>query len=505
MRVSRPGTTLRSESRRGMVLYAVLIVVVLLSLAAYQYSELMSQEQTAAASALRQVQAKACADSGIHAVAALLADPERNPDDFYDNESLFHQVSVGGGGQYSIVAAFPRGETLSTRDYRFGLIDESSKINLNALLRLDTSGRVAFEMLMKLPNMTEEVADAIIDWIDPDDNPRPYGAESQSYLGGTPSYRCKNGPLDSVEELLLVRGVTPELLFGTDRNRNGIEDPGESDGEGWDPGWAAYLTIYSREMNVDAEGEPRTNLNDSDLAGLSHKLRQVLDQDLADFIILYRTQSTSAPTGNRPVVDAPADAVTSKVNEVISGGQSRPRSVSSRFELLEGEVYWTAEVNGRQQTFRLRSPLSDRARRDSLLPILLDKTTTQRDTELPARVNVLTAPEEVLACLPGMTDADVRSIVELRPVLGSGEASNSRFQTTAWLLLDANFTVDKMRTLERYITTRSQVYRVQSVGYFGNGGPMARVEAVIDVNNGRPRIVMWRDLTELGRGYNFQQ
>jgi type II secretory pathway component PulK len=491
--------------RTGMVLYAVLIVVVLLSLAAYQYSELMSQEQTAAASSLRQVQARACADSGIHAVAAWLADPDITPDMLYDNETQLGQVPVGDTGTYSIVAPFPRSEALSTRNYRFGLIDESSKINLNALLRLDTSGRVAFEMLMKLPNMTEEIADAIIDWIDPDDNPRPYGAESQTYLGGSPSYRCKNGPLDSVEELLLVRGVTPELLFGTDRNRNGIADPGEDDGNGWDPGWAAYFTIYSREMNVDSEGQSRIYLNDSDVSSQLDTLSQIFDQDLAQFIVLYRTQSTSQPMGSRQVRDARPEDIQSKIQEVLQGRNVQPRSISSRFELIEAEVYWTVGSGRQQQTVRWRSPLSDATRQRTLLPILLDKTTTQRDTELPARINVLTAPQEVLACLPGLTDADVQSIVDLRPPLGSSEAAGSNFQTTAWLFLEANLSIDKMRTLERYITTRSQVYRVQSIGSIHNSSQTARVEAVIDTNGGRPRIVMWRDLSELGRGYNLQR
>ena len=61
-----------------------------------------------------------------------------------------------------------------------------------------------------------------------------------------------------------------------------------------------------------------------------------------------------------------------------------------------------------------------------------------------------------------------------------------------------------MRTLERYITARSQVYRVQVVGYLDNGGPTARVEAVIDTNLGRPRIVYFRDLTELGKGFDVR-
>ena len=41
------------------------------------------------------------------------------------------------------------------------------------------------------------------------------------------------------------------------------------------------------------------------------------------------------------------------------------------------------------------------------------------------------------------------------------------------------------------------LYRVQALGYFNGPGPTARVEAVIDTHSGRPRIIMWRDLTEL--------
>src|SRR5207249_2350667 len=64
---------------------------------------------------------------------------------------------------------------------RYGVIDESGKININALVALDSSGKVAHDALIKLPNMTEEIADAIIDWIDADDEQRPSGAENQYY------------------------------------------------------------------------------------------------------------------------------------------------------------------------------------------------------------------------------------------------------------------------------------------------------------------------------------
>jgi type II secretory pathway component PulK len=100
----------------------------------------------------------------------------------------------------------------------FGVDDEGSKININTANR---------DMLMKLPGMTEDVADAIIDWRDADENPGTAGAESDYYQSLQPPYRCKNGPFESVEELLLVKGVTPDLLYGYDTNHNGFLDKEE--------------------------------------------------------------------------------------------------------------------------------------------------------------------------------------------------------------------------------------------------------------------------------------
>ena len=93
---------------------------------------------------------------------------------------------------------------------------------------------------MGLPGMTEDVADAILDWMDEDDEVRDYGAEASYYQGLSPPYR-PNGPLDTVEELLLVRGVTPQLMFGSDTNRNGMVDVHETSASGV-PGAAAVTT-----------------------------------------------------------------------------------------------------------------------------------------------------------------------------------------------------------------------------------------------------------------------
>ncbi len=151
------------------------------------------------------------------------------------------------------------------------------------------------------------------------------------------------------------------------------------------------------------------------------------------------------------------------------------------------------------------SPLNDASQLADQLPKLCSAATVVADPEIPARVNVNTAPMAVLTALtavPGFTDSDVQNIMSTRPQLSSSDVANPNFSSVAWLLTDAQLSVSTLQKLEKYITARTQVYRVQSIGYFDGKGPAVRLEAVIDTNAGRPRIVAWRDLSELGKGWN---
>ena len=58
------------------------------------------------------------------------------------------------------------------------------------------------------------IVNSILDWIDPDDSTRLQGAETDYYQSLDPPYSAKNGPIDDISELLLIKGVTPELFYG---------------------------------------------------------------------------------------------------------------------------------------------------------------------------------------------------------------------------------------------------------------------------------------------------
>ena len=147
---------------------------------------------------------------------------------------------------------------------RYGLEDESTKLNLNAVAERDAQEGTGRDILLTLPGMTEEIADAILDWIDADEDMREFGAESDHYSALTPGYAPKNGPLDSIDELLLVRDVTASLLYGVDANRNNHADAVEPDSQSLldvdntdgtlNSGWASYLTVHSYESNSSEEG-----------------------------------------------------------------------------------------------------------------------------------------------------------------------------------------------------------------------------------------------------------
>jgi hypothetical protein len=130
--------------------------------------------------------------------------------------------------------------------------------------------------------------------------------------------------------------------------------------------------------------------------------------------------------------------------------------------------------------------------------------TLVQTTEIPARININTAPSAVLTALPGLQPSDVQAILAVRPdPTTGGSLTDPMYQSPAWLLTQAGISLATLQKLDPYITTRSQVYRVQSVGYFNQDGKGSkiRLEAVIDTNAGRPRILAWRNLSELGPGW----
>ena len=204
-------------ARRGSILVVAMWVLISLAGLVLVLSRWARVELLASGNRVAAVQAAAAARAGEQYVLSQIE--QAAGDVSLLAESPAEAVPVGPTGMDPTAYFWimrPDREDDGQQD--FAIDDEGSRININTANR---------EVLSKLPGMTPEIADAIIDWRDPDENPGTAGAESEYYQSLQPPYRCKNGPFESVEELLLVKGVTPELLYGTDVNHNGFLDEEE--------------------------------------------------------------------------------------------------------------------------------------------------------------------------------------------------------------------------------------------------------------------------------------
>jgi len=117
-----------------------------------------------------------------------------------------------------------REDTLGAGVYRFRLVDKGGKININ---RIDEAAlRRILTNLGLESNARDVLIDSIMDWRDADDLHRANGAESDYYLALSPAYTAKNGALDTVEDLLWIRGMTPDLFYGySDRDDQSADKP----------------------------------------------------------------------------------------------------------------------------------------------------------------------------------------------------------------------------------------------------------------------------------------
>jgi general secretion pathway protein K len=95
--------------------------------------------------------------------------------------------------------------------------DELGKLNLNDLAisgdEIAKGKKIQqFKRLFELLQINPELVDAIVDWVDQDENQEPSGAESLYYQTLNPSYKAANTSLKTLLELRLIKGMTPEII-----------------------------------------------------------------------------------------------------------------------------------------------------------------------------------------------------------------------------------------------------------------------------------------------------
>jgi len=125
------------------------------------------------------------------------------------------------------------------------ILPETAKLDVNV-----APPEELYRLLMALgiePARAGEIATAIVDWR----SPAPNGVSrfDQYYLSLTPSFRARHASLEEIEELLSVKGITPELFYGTY-----VPAPEDSDGPRLlaRPGLVDCLSVFGSSNQIDA-------------------------------------------------------------------------------------------------------------------------------------------------------------------------------------------------------------------------------------------------------------
>ncbi len=460
--------------RRGTILVAVMVIMTFGAMLAAAMLFRMRAELRASTAMTSRQQADATITAGLAHVMEVLRRNAGQPDLWVDNPELFADqlvVDDGVNRWYFTVYAPSR---IDPTTCRYGLIDEAGKINVNH------ASEDTLRALLADYQDVDVLVDSLLDYRDQDDETRPSGAE-QTYYDDLPQpFLIRNRPfIATIEELLLVRGFTGRVVYGEDHNLNGILDPAEDDrndsfpddnGDGeLSVGMMGLATTNSYEYDTSSRGEPRININ-----GPPGELGKLKDAGFSDETVEFITQYRAAGK----VFRDPSELL----NMTYTGPVKIKRTMWRRGR--EVEVTETRRAT-------IQSGVGARQ-----LPRVMDLLTVLPGGDkrrVWGRVNVNTAPREVLAALPGSDHETAGRIVEARLNL-----EPSALATTAWLFSEQVVDAEQFKKIAPHVTSRGFQYRVRVVGYAWPAGTYRTVEAIIDLAGGDPKIIYQRDITRLG-------
>ncbi len=515
----------RRSNRDGVVLLIVALVVAALTLGGATLMTLMQTERAATQTRGYDALVRSVDRS---AVAFLVGTLETSPEErekiggVYDNPDYFCAAPLltfedGGTASSRFTIVSPKFEEDEIEGVRYGLVDESTRLNLDAVLAWEAEKEGAGrDALLKLPGMTTTAADSILDWIDADETARPNGGETRYYTDEKLPYSPRNAVPVFLEELLLARGVTRLHLYGTDENFTfGVEniDGGASEdsalggsltalpvaggsrrrGEAEAVPWKELLTVFSAEKDVDPTGEARVDLNVDDLEFLYQELAPRVGEELAKFVVWARQ---FGPTSGVDAKDAQGAPVPKGRIETTEVDFSVPASFTLATPL---DVVGTSVLVGGTA---IESPLAANRSNSNAEKIfqLLDFASTSPSTTIVGRVNVNAAPRPVLAAVPGLATADVQRILDDRPALD--EAIPDDYRHATWLYTKGVVDWETMKAIYDKTTARGDVYRAQIVGFLDGVAVSARAEVVVDGTTEPPRQVFYKDLSMNGKGFS---
>jgi len=451
--------------RRGSILVGVLWCMVLLSVLVIGVLHTARMDLMVVKNYGDRVQAHYLALAAVERAKALIFQDvvtrqqtaKNHTGSLYNDPKDFQGVALGRGK----LQVFRRSPQEDGGKIIYGISDEESRLNLNV---------ASANQFTNLAGMTSDILNAIMAWRNPaTQNPNnqngatPGGNDSDYYLSLKPPYLPRNGPYQTVRELLMVRGVTADLLLGNDDNQNGFlddeEDPadrplGSKPPPPPNPGWAALLTVTDTDKDVDASGKQRINPQTADEATLTTIAG--ITQPIARAIVSYRNQNQLQSLDDLL-------SVTAQNQNQGAGNPGAPQGVGN------------GQGNSGQPVIS-----------QDLLEQIADNLTLASGTDLSGMININTAGIDVLTCLPDVDRTLAQAIINYRK-------STGYFDNVAGLLKVDGMTRAIFKQVVPLITARSETFRIIAEGKINSSGVRQRIEEIVHIGRSDIETLAYRE------------
>ncbi|HWV98280.1 MAG TPA: general secretion pathway protein GspK [Candidatus Acidoferrum sp.] len=233
----------RRTGERAIALIIVMISIFVLTILAGGFAYSMKVETKLARNANSEVELEWLGRSAVECARWELAQQFMIQQEPYDG---LDQKWAGGEGGIGTTnsALLDFQHLIETKDGNatWTIVDLERKANIN--VANEAMLQQALMVIGVDAGQMTPIVNSILDWIDPDDNSRLQGAENDYYQGLNPPYFAKNGPIDDISELLLIKGVAPELYYGlASTNYQPNYFTAHNSQFGPSPGGAAGLTV----------------------------------------------------------------------------------------------------------------------------------------------------------------------------------------------------------------------------------------------------------------------
>jgi general secretion pathway protein K len=249
------------RNSRGMALILTILIISLIVALTLQFNTSMRSDLHAAANLRDGIKLGYIAKSGFNCALAVLSVNDTGVDSLHDEWADPKTFSENPDVQFD------------EGGFEFKVSDHSGRIQINKLVKEDGKNynddqKGLLTRFLKSFGIEDEeadnIVDAIKDWIDADNEVTRFGAENAYYQALDKPYSCKNAPIEFLEELLLIRGITKELFYGTEEK----------------PGILNFISPH---------GDGRININTADpwvLRALSDEIEE--NPEMVENMIEYR-------------------------------------------------------------------------------------------------------------------------------------------------------------------------------------------------------------------------